>query len=259
VKKNNNLALETELRNIREYYQARVNKTICKMNFNSKQELKECGIIGQRVIRNFESISEEELNILLKDFRIFLILFATELRNMFRTIFQYRKSNKQWQKESFIEYMLEVTNIHHNLPEIFRHLDEKTFSQYDFDFLASLIESFVLKWWCPDNPELQKLLFHFSLVGLCTMDNNSLFYANRMYDLITEIRPDNNKLEEIWKPIINLLKENEVQLIINNNIITYKKDIAEMTYEITDMEKFKNNFLDVLHTNLIDFLSMLDS
>ena len=91
------------------------------------------------------------------------------------------------------------------------------------------------------------------------MDNNSLFYANRMYDLITEIKPDNNKLEEIWKPIINLLKENEVQLIINNNIITYKKDIAEMTYEITDMEKFKNNFLDVLHTNLIDFLSMLDS
>ena len=69
----------------------------------------------------------------------------------------------------------------------------------------------------------------------------------------------NNKLEEIWKPIINLLKENEVQLIINNNTITYKKDIAEMTYEITDMEKFKNNFLDVLHTNLIDFLSMLDS
>lgn len=90
-------------------------------------------------------------------------------------------------------------------------------------------------------------------------NNNSLFYANRMYDLITEIKPDNNKLEEIWNPIINLLKENEVQLIINNNTITYKKDIAEMTYEITDMEKFKNNFLDVLHTNLIDFLSMLDS
>lgn len=43
MKKNNNLALETELRKIRQYYQARVNNTICKMNFNSKRELKECG------------------------------------------------------------------------------------------------------------------------------------------------------------------------------------------------------------------------
>ena len=59
--------------------------------------------------------------------------------------------------------------------------------------------------------------------------------------------------------IFNLLTENKVEVILKNNTITYKKDIAEMTYEITDMEKFKNNFLDVLHTNLIDFLSMLDS
>ena len=59
--------------------------------------------------------------------------------------------------------------------------------------------------------------------------------------------------------IFNLLTENKVEVILKNNTITYKKDIAEMTYEITDMKKFKNNFLDVLHTNLIDFLSMLDS
>lgn len=59
--------------------------------------------------------------------------------------------------------------------------------------------------------------------------------------------------------IFNLLTENKVEVILKNNTITYKKDIAEMTYEITDMEKFKNNFLDVLHTNIIDFLSMLDS
>ena len=59
--------------------------------------------------------------------------------------------------------------------------------------------------------------------------------------------------------IFNLLTENKVEVILKNNTITYKKDIAEMTYEITDMEKFKNNFLNVLHTNLIDFLSMLDS
>ncbi len=59
--------------------------------------------------------------------------------------------------------------------------------------------------------------------------------------------------------IFNLLTENKVEVILKNNTITYKKDISEMTYEITDMEKFKNNFIDVLHSNLIDFLSMLDS
>ena len=59
--------------------------------------------------------------------------------------------------------------------------------------------------------------------------------------------------------IFNLLTENKVEVILKNNTITYKKDISEMTYEITDMEKFKNNFIDVVHSNLIDFLSMLDS
>ena len=59
--------------------------------------------------------------------------------------------------------------------------------------------------------------------------------------------------------IFNLLTENKVEVILKNNTITYKKDISEMTYEITDMEKFKNNFIDVLNSNLIDFLSMLDS
>ena len=59
--------------------------------------------------------------------------------------------------------------------------------------------------------------------------------------------------------IFNLLTENKVEVILKNNTITYKKDISEMTYEITDMEKFKNNFIDILHSNLIDFLSMLDS
>ena len=74
--------------------------------------------------------------------------------------------------------------------------------------------------------------------------------------LETELKE--NKVMETWE-IFNLLTENKVEVILKNNTITYKKDIAEMTYEITDMEKFKNNFLDVLHTNLIDFLSMLDS
>ena len=59
--------------------------------------------------------------------------------------------------------------------------------------------------------------------------------------------------------IFNLLTENKVEVILKNNTITYKKDISEITYEITDMEKFKNNFIDVLLSNLIDFLSMLDS
>ena len=74
--------------------------------------------------------------------------------------------------------------------------------------------------------------------------------------LETELKE--NKVMETWE-IFNLLTENKVEVILKNNTITYKKDIAEMTYEITDMKKFKNNFLDVLHTNLIDFLSMLDS
>ena len=37
--------------------------------------------------------------------------------------------------------------------------------------------------------------------------------------------------------IFNLLTENKVEVILKNNTITYKKDISEMTYEITDMEK----------------------
>jgi len=73
-----------------------------------------------------------------------------------------------------------------------------------------------------------------------------------------ETKLKENKVMEPLE-IFNLLTENKVEVILKNNTITYKKDIAEMTYEITDMEKFKNNFLDVLHTNLIDFLSMLDS
>lgn len=73
-----------------------------------------------------------------------------------------------------------------------------------------------------------------------------------------ETKLKENKVMETLE-IFNLLTENKVEVILKNNTITYKKDIAEMTYEITDMEKFKNNFLDVLHTNLIDFLSMLDS
>lgn len=74
--------------------------------------------------------------------------------------------------------------------------------------------------------------------------------------LETELKE--NKVMETWE-IFNLLTENKVEVILKNNTITYKKDISEITYEITDMEKFKNNFIDVLLSNLIDFLSMLDS
>lgn len=74
--------------------------------------------------------------------------------------------------------------------------------------------------------------------------------------LETELKE--NKVMETLE-IFNLLTENKVEVILNNNTITYKKDISEITYEITDMEKFKNNFIDVLLSNLIDFLSMLDS
>ena len=189
MKKNNNISLETELRKIRQYYQARVNNTICKMNFNSKRELKECGIIGQRIVRDFKSISDDELNIIVKDFRMFLIQFSTELRNTFRNIYFRRKQNKKWKKEKFILYMLEITNINHNLPETLLHLEEKTFSQFHFDMFASLIESFILKWWCPEDPELQKLIYH---PGRHDDLENSFFYANRMYDLITEIKTNSN-------------------------------------------------------------------
>lgn len=74
--------------------------------------------------------------------------------------------------------------------------------------------------------------------------------------LETELKE--NKVMETLE-IFNLLTENKVEVILKNNTITYKKDISEITYEITDMEKFKNNFIDVLLSNLIDFLSMLDS
>ncbi|MBE6360250.1 MAG: hypothetical protein E7059_02225 [Treponema bryantii] len=73
-----------------------------------------------------------------------------------------------------------------------------------------------------------------------------------------ETKLKENKVMEPLE-IFNLLTENKVEVILKNNTITYKKDIAEMTFEITDIEKFKNNFFDVLLSNLIDFLSMLDS
>lgn len=77
-------------------------------------------------------------------------------------------------------------------------------------------------------------------------------------NLALETKLKENKVMETLE-IFNLLTENKVEVILKNNTITYKKDIAEMTFEITDIEKFKNNFFDVLLSNLIDFLSMLDS
>lgn len=184
-KKINNSALETDLKSIREYYLARENKTNLIMNFDPKGEPNEGVILGQRTVKDFKSLSDEELEILVKNFRRFLMQFAIELRNTFRNIYSRRKQNKKWKKEIFIQYMLEITNINHNLPEILLRLEEKTFDQFHIDFLASLIESFILKWWCPENPEIQRVIYHF---GTARFRDNSFFYANRIYNLITFVK-----------------------------------------------------------------------
>ena len=186
MKKNCNLSLETKLESIRTNYLARVKKRNLLVNFDPKGETCEEPREGQRTIRDFKSITDEELNIIIKDFQLFSIHFATELRNTFKNIHFRRKQNKKWKKEMFILYMLEITEINHNFPEILFKLEQKTFQQFEIDLLTNLIESFVLKWWCPENPEIQQLIYH---VGMFSELDNSYFYANRIYNLITEIKP----------------------------------------------------------------------
>ena len=186
MKKNFNLSLETKLESIRTNYLARVEKRNLLVNFDPKGETCEQPREGQRTVRDFKSITDEELNIIIKDFQLFSIHFATELRNTFRNIHFKRKQNKKWKKEMFILYMLEITDINHNFPEILFKLERKTFLQFEIDLLTNLIESFVLKWWCPEDPEIQQLIYHF---GMFIEPDNSYFYANRIYNLITEIKP----------------------------------------------------------------------
>ena len=186
MKKKCNLSLETKLESIRTNYLARVKKRNLLVNFDPKGENSEEPREGQRTIRDFKSITDEELNIIIKDFQLFSIHFARELRNAFKNIHFRRKQNKKWKKEMFILYMLEITDINHNFPEILFKLEQKTFQQFEIDLLTNLIESFVLKWWCPENPEIQQLIYHF---GMFSELENSFFYANRIYNLITEIKP----------------------------------------------------------------------
>lgn len=186
MKKNCNLSLETKLESIRTNYLARVKKRNLLVNFDPKGETSEEPREGQRTIRDFKSITDEELNIIIKDFQLFSIHFATELRNTFRNIHFRRKQNKKWKKEMFILYMLEITDINHNFPEILFKLEQKTFQQFEIDLLTNRIESFVLKWWCPENPEIQQLIYHDRMFSEL---DNSYFYANRIYNLITEIKP----------------------------------------------------------------------
>ena len=190
MKKNCNLSLETKLESIRTNYLARVKKRNLLVNFDPKGENSEEPREGQRTVRDFKSITDEELNIIIKDFQLFSIHFARELRNAFKNIHFRRKQNKKWKKEMFILYMLEITDINHNFPEILFKLEQKTFQQFEIDLLTNLIESFVLKWWCPENPEIQQLIYHFGMfIEPDNSPDNSYFYANRIYNLITEIKP----------------------------------------------------------------------
>lgn len=60
--------------------------------------------------------------------------------------------------------------------------------------------------------------------------------------------------------IFNKLEKNNIQLIFQGNplSVTVKKDIAEMTYEITDPDKFSANVQLYLNEFISDFLSMME-
>ena len=62
------------------------------------------------------------------------------------------------------------------------------------------------------------------------------------------------------KQILNRLEKNDIQLIFQGIplSVTVKKDYAEMTYEITNPDKFLENLEMFLHEFINDFLTMIE-
>lgn len=62
------------------------------------------------------------------------------------------------------------------------------------------------------------------------------------------------------KQILNRLEKNDIQLIFQGIplSVTVKKDYAEMTYEITNPDKFSANLEMFLHEFINDFLTMIE-
>lgn len=60
--------------------------------------------------------------------------------------------------------------------------------------------------------------------------------------------------------LLNKIEKNNIQLVFQGNplSVTVKRDIAEMTYGITNPDKFAANFEAYLDGFISDFLSMMD-